>query len=173
MLIFITALFMGLTPKPLYMLSFITSYFMFYYVSLSFNIIFHSDFMLLFVCLACMVWNTMTVVLYIQANYELEEYSEPVEVIRRVPMPVAYVAHHPAGTKGVPTAVPAITNVQYTYTGGASKEIPHVPYPITNASPIDGGRIPPRAEEIIMSSTSAYNLPIARPLPMAMLYIPK
>ncbi len=81
MLVIITSLFVAFTFRPLYLTSFLTSYFMFFYIAMAVNVAIRLDFLLLFVYLSCMMWNTFTVILYIKAKYSLKVSEVTVEEI--------------------------------------------------------------------------------------------
>ena len=78
-LVIIASLFIALTFRLLYVVSFISAYFMFFYIVTFTEITINSDFLLLFIYLANMMWNTMIMILYIKANYSLDIYKAPEE----------------------------------------------------------------------------------------------
>lgn len=81
MLVIIASLFIAFTFRPLYLLSFLTSYLMFFYMAVAVTVVTRLDFLLLFVFLSSMMWNTFTVILYIKAEYTRNVSDVPAEEI--------------------------------------------------------------------------------------------
>ncbi len=138
-LILVASMFIALTFRPLYLISFFSAYFMFFFASAWVHITINSDFTLLFIYLANMLWNTMIMIQYIKANYSLELYRSPEEEIfsyprysYRVPAPIITSAgiyiptpiHRPRSTSIVPIPITAPITIKKNAEGESKP--PHI-----------------------------------------------
>ena len=81
MLVIIASLFVAFTFRPLYIISFLAAYLMFFYMTVAVTVVIRVDFLLLFVYLFYMLWNTFTVILYIKAELARNMSDVPAEEI--------------------------------------------------------------------------------------------
>jgi len=159
MLVMIASIFIAFTFRPLYMVSFISAYLLFYYISVVIGLIGQSEFILLFVYLVNMMWNTFIVVLYIKANYDLEELESPEGVTAPRDIPVTYVKGAPVG--GFATAAQRFS----IYTTSTYEQGPVAQGRTTPAlDPVVVAQDQPPCATEISSDVGEHLLPVALPL---------